>query len=482
MKTMKTIKTYILVTAIAAVIVLAGCDTGDLPTDEISISYDLMEMRAMIPVIEAGLMVAIPDDSMGTTGFSIKTYTDPVNEPFEIYGSPVLGSTVRYPSGDAFIEDFYGTAGNRAYLELAPYEDTDLYRVDLFIYPTLSTTVDYVHEAYLVIANPEDGVEVPWALVDADGLDAPLNYLVNETVYFDGRTQTTNVEWSRYSDGLDQYYEIPAIGSRVPDDFDNALYDFPADPDSADPGKAAAGAGLYSAKSVSTIPDQGTTATEYYTDSDPEADGNYEIFSVSYVDRNDEITLKKKALTITEQTVRRYYQDVNGNKTVRARTEAGMDYDGLSSSTIVTESVEITDNGTNPITLDSVISAFKADDELYVITIDLDETGVGTNVFSGTMVNEMADRQPVTYEITLSTTSGLTVRAAGDRKTQGNFDNFSRNEFKDMVFDLSNGGNFKGKMNGGAIQGIYTQLTEEADVYLSLAILLGVSDSQTAAR
>lgn len=487
MKTLKTIKTYLLVSAVTAVIVFAGCAIPGVPTEEVNVAYDLMEMRAMIPVIEAGLMVVVPDDSMGSSRFGIKTYTDPGGlEPFEIYGTPDPGSTVRHPSGDAYIEDFYGTAGNRAYLELTPYEDVvpALYRVDLYIYPTLSATVNYVHEAYLVIANPEDGIEAPWALVDALGDPAPLNYLVNETAYFDGRIQTTNVAWSRYSDDNNEYYAIPSLGSRAPDDFNNSVYEFPADPSTAEPMKAAAGAGQYSAKSVSTIADQGTTVTEYYTDSDPELDGNYEIFSVSYVERNDEVSLNgKETLTILEETVRRYYQDVSGNKTVRARTVAEMDYAGRpSSKTIVTEAVDITDDGANPITFDSVITAHEeqSGDELYVITIDLDETGAGTNVFTGTMVNEMAGRQPVTYEIALDASTGLTVDAVGDKKTKGNFNEFSRKDFKEFIFDLSSGGTFTGKVKGGAIQGIYKQLTTEMDVYLSLAVLLGVNDNKTA--
>ena len=478
-------KTYLLLSALTAVIVLSGCEIG-LPGEEINISYDLMEMRAMIPVIEAGLMVTVPEDSTTTSGFGIKTYSSPTGaDPIEYYnGAPDPTGTVRYPYvEDTYIENFYGTAGNLAYFELTEHTgNATLFRVDLYIYPTLSTTVHYVHEAYLVIKAPGVG-DTQWALVDDSGDDDPLNYLVNETVYFDGRIQTTDVEWTRYVDDLpQQYYPIPTAGNRVPDDFDDVLYDFPADPDSAEPVKATAGAGEYSAKSVSTIDDQGIAVTEYYTDSYSDITESYEIFSVSYVERDDDISLKGNTLTITENTVRRYYQDTSGNKSVRAKTEASMAYEDLSSSTTVTEAVDITDDGVSPITLDSVITAYKSDEELYIITIDLAETGVGTNTFAGTMVNDMTGREPVTYEISLSTSSGLTVRAAGNRKTQGNFDNFSRKEFKDMVFDLTNGGNFKGKMKGGAIQGIYKQLTEEVDVYLSLAALLGVGDNKTASQ
>lgn len=485
-------KRYLLVAFLAGAIILAGCQ-NNVPVGTLPVSGDLMQMQAMIPVIEAGLLVVVPNSTVSGSMFTIKTYTpsegDP-GTPVDTYdgggGDAEAGETVRFPYQDgSYIKDFYGVAGNEAYLELTPYEgNTDLYRVDLYIYPTLSTTVDYVHEAYLVIADPVAAGSTPWALVDAAGDPAPLNYLVNETVYFDGRIQSTIVEWNRYSDGPggERYYAIPDVANRVPDDFDDDVYLFPADPDAAEPVRVAAGEGVYSARTVSEIADEGVTVTEYYTDV-AGAEGT-EIFSASYVDQYREIRLRGKRLTIADKTVRRYYQDVDGNKTVRSRTLSDADYGGIvSSSKVLTEAVDIAKADSGAIVFGSLIEAYDAETEelLYTITTSITETGNGTNNFAGTMVSTIVGRGSTAYEVTLNTALGLVVSAAGDGGTGGTFDGFDRTKFADFTFNLSNG-DFTGSFRGGRLQGEYTQLEEQLDVYLSPSLVFGTNGDRIAFR
>ena len=145
----------VLISVLSVLVLLAGCELFESSTElDESVISDLEEMRAMIPAIEAGLMVAIPEEeSAEAASFAALTYTPPAGTenplPSEYYAGGTADSdgAVRYPyTEDSYIEDLYGTAGNDAYLTLTQYPDTTMYVVDLYIYPTLSTEVNYVHE------------------------------------------------------------------------------------------------------------------------------------------------------------------------------------------------------------------------------------------------------------------------------------------------------------------------------------------------
>jgi hypothetical protein len=478
---MKRFNGFVLIPVLLVLILFAGCELFNTSSElNESVISDLEEMRAMIPAIEAGLMVTVPEaEGLETAGFGVMTYTPPTGEadptPDGYYegGTPDAEGAVRYPYTDgAFIEDLYGTAGNSAYLTLTPYDDTTLYTVDLYIYPTLSTEVNYIHEQYLV-----EGTDGTWALRASDGTASTLNYLVNETVYFDGRVQVNVVEWSRYSDGLDEYYPIPA--SPVPDDYESSVYDYPADPD-VEPAKAAAGTGQYSAKIVSTIEDQGTEITEYYTDSDTDQDGLFEKFTISYVERNDVDGL----LGTEEKTVRRSYVDEEtGEKTVRARTASTITYGSFAArSSVVTEAVDIAENVNGAVTFSSTTAATDTEgNSLYEITVALTETGAGTNEFSGT-VDYTTNGKTYSYDLTLDGDTGLEISARGRRKTNGGFNGMSRQEYGEFSFLLTNGGTFTGSIKGGVAKGWYKKMSEEYEVYLSRAAVMGRSNGRASAR
>ncbi|MBT3275184.1 MAG: hypothetical protein HN368_18665 [Spirochaetales bacterium] len=464
---------FALISALAILVILGGCELFDSSAElNQSVLSDLDEMRAMIPVIEAGLMIATPEEeSVAAAAFGTMTYTPGLTDPDTpdlTYGTAT--GTVRYPTVDGtYLEDFYGTAGNDAYLTLTPYGTTTLYTVDLYIYPTLSTTVNYVHEQYLV-----EGSDGTWALSDALGNPDPLNYLVNETVYFDGRVQNTVVQWSRYSDGNNEFYDIPA--DPVPDDFDDAAYDYVI----AEPAKMAAGTGEYSARVVSTIVDEDVTVTEYYTDSDPEGDGLFEKFSISYVETND----VDGDLSRAEETVRRYYQnDVTGEKTVRSRTEAVINYGTYTSSIVITESVDIAKDANDAVTFSSVLRAVNtADKELYKVTTSLQETGAGTNIFEGTMTYDIEGTKKATYKISLNSATGIEITATGGKKTKGKFKGMNRKNFEEFSFELTNGGKFNGKIKNGRMKGKYKKGNQEVDVYLSLSTIFGTDGYNTSIK
>ncbi len=475
----------VLIPVLALTMVLAGCNIfGDRTELSPRAIADLEELRAMIPAIEAALMVATPVEAVaGTTNFRTMTYTpaaDAPPTPDECYNddaaAPDINRTVRYPyAAGTFIDNFYGTAGNKAYFTLRPHATSpDLYVMDLYIYPTLSTTLNYVHEQYLVA-----GDSAGWALVDAGGAASPLNYLVNETVYFVRTVQVNDVQWTRYSDSFDESYDIPAVGDRVPDNFSALAYDYPSDPNTMEPAKAAGVTGRYSAKIVSTIADRGITVVEYYTDSD--LNGSKEAFAVSYVNRND----TTKYLSIAEKTVRRYYENDEDGKTIRSRTEAAVDYGTLfSSSSVVTDWTAITTSATGAIVLESVIEGTEAGTGtvMYTISTTLTESGQGTNVFTGTLISDAGAAGTVTYDLALSATTGLQVSGTGGLSTDGTFAGMNRRQFEDFVVELRNGGVFTGRISKKEIKGLYKRLSKEVDVYVSLTAVLGVSGAQSSMR
>ena len=106
-------------------------------------------------------MVATPvDATVGASSFRTMTYWSPTAQAPDLYytdssAAPDANGVVRYPyAAGTYLDDFYGTAGNKAYFTLTPHgTNASLYVVDLYIYPTLSTVVDYVHEQYLVVGD-----------------------------------------------------------------------------------------------------------------------------------------------------------------------------------------------------------------------------------------------------------------------------------------------------------------------------------------
>lgn len=466
---MKT-KTKLFMSFIAAMtFVLLGCGlTGTPPLPE-RIEDDLTELQGLLPILDAGLTLGVPDDDgLTTSSVRIKTfdpnpYPEAPNEtPAQYYaaGTPDANGDVRFPAaGDAYITDFYGVTGNKAYLLIQPDAlDPTLFVVNLYIYPTLSTTVEYVHEEYLV-----DGDTLTWAIVDGSGSLDPLAYVTNETVYFDGRVATHDVQWTRYVDEL--YYQASSIS--VPEDPNDMAYDFPADPENEEPAKVAAAPadGNYSARIESSLTDPAATVLEFYTE-----EAGQGIRGVSYVETSD----SAGRYSSIENTVRRYSDDLSGLKKIRARTTAAVSVGSFFSSTrIITEVIDITVNASGQTVFDSTIVSVNDDTggTIYAIETLLTETAADSDDYTGTLTYTAGTDSPVEYTVTLDSTSGLEISNSG-RGSRGRFP-LDRNSGRSFVADLVHGGNFSGQYQGGRLLGNYNNGRQDVDVQTSLSISVG---------
>lgn len=463
---------------IGAVVLLSGCDpiTGGtedpLGTETLE---DLDYLRGMIPALQAGLALAVPAQDTSASSFSPKTFspdyvTDPVADSMDTPANffaggeaTGVGDEKRYPASGTYMEDYYGTTGNQAEIFIKSFSGgsgVTLYLIDLYIYPTLSVEVDYVHEQYLVTGSS-------WMLVNTNGDLSPTYYLVNETVYTDRRVENHVVHWTRYSATPEQTYVASEL--QVPDDPADAAYDYPSlGPDSAEPTRQAASGTDYSAKVVSSIASSGVTVTEYYTESAGTA------YAASYVEKS----FTDGDFTNDEQTVRRYSDDFSGTKIVRARTSSSASFNTTSTETTITEKIDVTESG-GVTTYSSETTATDANDGTtrFSITMTLTESGAGTNVYSGDMVYTPGTGSQVTYTVDLDST-GLAVE--GTAGGQAWFP-IERDEFKELIVELDNGGTFTGKMNGGVINGLYRTLSgEDVEVNAALGYIMAIGEDSQA--
>jgi len=434
---------------ILAAVFLAGCSVFDNSRIDDGMVEDVQELQAMLPALEAALAVTPTEEAAART-ISTTTATSnssaPDENPGALYTTLGGSGTLRWPANEsAYMEDLYGNnSGNRAYFEIQP--DGSLYRISLYIYPLLSTSVNYIKEEYLVAAGN-------WEIVDSSGSPNPLAYLSNTVYYFDGRVEQKTVKWvSTAAENL--YYGVIS----VPDNTSDTAYDYPASVSDAEPGKSA-GAGVYSAKSESVIPgineDSQTTAVEYY--SEVSAD---EFYSASYI--IDEYT-GLSGFTSSEKQVQRY--SVKGStKTVRSKLVAEVAFGSYSSTSTTLETVDIGAASDGRTTYESVVTkSSSTSDIVTTVTTTLTETGDGTNVLVGEMVyDDGVKKKPKTYDITIDSGTGLSM----DQGSQDVLD-FASNDraFGRLVKAiLDNGSEFSGYKIGDILKGLLSNRRTTADV------------------
>jgi hypothetical protein len=465
-RSMRTISGITVLLAIA----LTGCSLfSPRAASQTEIGEELAELQAMIPMIEAGLAVATAQDvrlaTASTTGrASIEAVnadgvwpdTDPT--PRDVFLGTGFSTTptvesgwVRYPYDGTYIGNFYGAEGNDAEFYVKPYGTTDasaatIFQVKLYIHPTFSTTVDYVLEEYLV-----DAALTSWALVDTGGSPAPLYYITNRTVYFDGTIEEHEVVSNSVS-SPGTYYDT-LFDATADDDpsATNTSYDYPSDPLTVSP--TTIGSGQYSAKVVSTIRDQGITVVEYYTEVSDGA-GGITKSAVSYVLRD----YRKGRFEVDAETVRRYIEYADGTKAVRARTQSVTTFGGESTDeATITEVVDVAENASGLLTFDSTTTAVAGNAPLYSTVVELTETAVDSGAYSGTSSYTTVTGSAYEYTMTLEDTASGGTMTVGGSETSVYFP-VSRRDAKEIVAELLNGGTFTGKLKNSELKGIYKAL------------------------
>ena len=436
---MKRMVRIALLTLIPMALVLSGCNFIGRPvaTDE-QIGEELEELQALIPVLEAGLAVAASgEDSRAESATyagraSVKTInagvlwpaTDP--DAYDIYGGGTADAEgwVRYPYADGeYLTTFYGSAGTSAEFFVKPYDNdlpasADIWRVKLYIYPTLSTTVDYVLEEYLVVDVDVDTARAQnWLLVDETGVEDPTYYLNNRTVYIDGSVQEHEVVWNSAVDAT--YYDLlfeDAAGSDYLD-AESTVYDFPTSISAAAPaaviaGSIASGTPNYSVQVVSTIADTGVSVVEFYTEIT--IDTELVKSAVSYVTKRYVSGLFEESAT----TVRRYIEYADGTKIVRASTTSVSSFGSLSiSPRTITEEVDIAINSSNLYEFDSTTTSKSGTTTNYTTVVELTQSTDAIGSYTGTSTQTTVTGMDI-YSITLTDPSNLN-EDAGEMSISG---------------------------------------------------------------
>ncbi len=496
--TMKKHAQTIMTIALAAALVLSGCTLFERPAaTQAEINDELAELQALIPALEAGLAMATAQEvtlatasAAGRAGIRTinagalwpdSTQNPTAGDVFTGNGFSVTPTEssgwVRYPyDGSTYLEDFYGTVGNDAeffvklYSGTGPTDSSAIFQVKLYIYPTFSTTVNYVLEEYLVGAT-----DPAWALVDETGSADPLHYITNRTVYFDGTVEEHVVVSNSVSTG--QYYDTLFSSTDHDDPLDEG-YNFPTDPSAAEPTRFAEGTtdAVYSAHVVSTIADTGETVVEYYTEIDDGTGTDAVVKSaISYVTKKYVSGKLEESAT----TVRRYIEYPDGTKTVRARTESVTSFGPFSTDVkIVTERIDIAENGDGLVTFTSVTTATSGSTTLYTSTVTLTETPDGSGAYAGTSTYTSASGTQ-TYTVTLDAPASGGGMTVGGKKTSV-FYPVSRRQAKDIVAELRHGGTFTGRLKGSVLSGVYKALRSKdpTSVEAALSFIYALTGNQ----
>ena len=421
---------------------------------------DAQILQQYLPAIEASLsLVEVSDDPPASVyrGGSVSLPADadgpqktifPANAPglpddpddmFDIL--EMEDGYARFPSGSGFIADFYGEAGNQAYMTLHQMEDGwGDYRVNLYVYPTLSPAVWYEIERYRV--NGDSWTEI----IDETGEANAIAYEQLTTYYFDGREENRDVVWSRWADAapgdryVASYFEIPVS-------FDDDDFDYP---DSiVAPTKTTADFDDYAVEVHTTVTNKHrrnqfeSEGVEFYMEDDNDVVVNK--YSKSYFKER----MAWGKFTHDTETVRYYSVDEDGNKVVRAKTVNEFSNDG---SRTTTESIDITIDA-DVTSYDSQITAALAGDQSYEVEISLTETGVDTNIYTGTLI--VGSR---IVDVYLDSENGLEVEGQGQLRFRAHkvkhFDH-SPFDWEQFVTFTTKNGRFVGLLNSGHLEGTY---------------------------
>ncbi len=517
---------------------LAGCSATT--TDEIS-GDDVEALSAVVQVSEAAqsLLAATATDSSSLvkeTRINVASGLYPVrdddannlrftigawNTPGDFPATPAAlfedddfsdGTIARYPAAsDEYIEDFYDIEGYRAYVELT--ESTDSwgdYQVNLYVYQTLSAEVKYTREQYRVPADD-------WtSLIDqtTNAYD-PIAYEDIETIYFDDIKEERTVLWTRYVDGTVYTADYFAM----PEDFDDAAYDYPAEITEPDTRTAVddEGDALYeyavhqdieieNGESECGGSDDGSDDDSSDDDSsdDGSGDGNddgdddyceessaeefyTELIEDDGLNRYSKTFINNAGLdgeySADTQGVILYHIAGNLDKTVRAKSVETTTHSGDTRVRHTTEETVINDTDADDLrnyTHESVITTISDEiqdrhDEFTTstTTLTLEEVDATDDSYTGTMTTDV-DGDESAWTATLDFEDGLTLRRSRSGRSLrvedsedsaeedvvtlsfGSLDHFST-EPQDMTITASfSGGTFSGTLAGDSITGTFT--------------------------
>jgi len=444
------------VSAAILFISLASCNlnSGGEYLGSEATAEDLVPMRSLIAGFDAVMALGVEDEDSVDYGIrTIDPYAGNSNtdvedligtsaspkSPETVYGelTGAAGTEKRAPS-EGFISDLWGE-GNDAYFLISP-EGADHYRIKLFTLPRADFKVKYNYEEYLV----EDD-EAGWGFMN-DSLDT--NKLTSYKSYLADGTVAVRTIKSTYDGATDNCYadfsvESDILGNR-------SYYDFPIT--ISEP--AHTSAGEWASYTTSVITGKDIDIDEFYTEP---TETTYS--GVTYISQDFWRSSRKN-------TVTRFAGDrTAGSETVNSMTVVS---NGTSAWQTHTEEISIT-------TVDDKINYTRTSntwwsgpdsatgDSNSKTVLALEETGVDTNEFSGTITNYWGS-------LGGSFTVNITQNSNGSYKLRRSGWSFKRRSIasdSDVAVDISLSdnlgfsvevglGTFTGNYEQGSFVGTYT--------------------------
>lgn len=462
---MKTRYSFFTLTAlIIGTALIASCGI----VEDINLRQDVvdaaMELKDVIPGIQAGLALAVPDDpiSRALTPSDIVPSDWPhgTDTPAEVYATEggVSPATIRLPASGYYSM----TNGNEVYLTLTPETalGTTYYRVILYTYPAVDLAVAYTVEEYIV--NSAGTEDWPWANLD---LDKNTNSWISlETIYTDGTKGTRTVVWNSITADPVSYYSAFTAPDPVPGtttSFDGYRYE---DKDTA-PTEVSTGM-LYSSHVTEDAKGKGTkiSAIQYYTESDTVYSG----LTYLLVDYN------RKSLTDVNVVTRMVEDTTADTKTIRsvgeigtsqyyiAKVDISLDTGG---KIVYTSSHEVYDT-ILPRAVDANANSGTA--------IDLTEDSAGAGTFTGTLETARGTSKTV-RDITITRGKNFRFEVKfkyKEKKSRALADEFeialTRQDLSNLIIDVPTvNGTFAGYYEGGSLFGTISAADKDYHVAIT---------------
>jgi hypothetical protein len=376
------------VLAALAVLAVVSC-TPAAKYSALQVAEAARDLRVLVPAIEAGLALAVPDSpteravtpsTLKTTGVA-NPWTYGAQTPTQVYGSAV--GTIRLPESGYY----ESTSGDQLYFTLTPETGTSGYfRVVLYTYPAFDLVVAHTIEEYLV---NNAGTE-SWAWGNLDLSKARDRWISLTTVYVDGTTGTRTLQWSSGTSG--SYYEAFTVGEPVPGSVPS-LAGYRIEELTDSPPASRVGSESYSSHVTEQVKGKGTVidATQFYTETT-----GAQHSGLTYVIKD-----KKRKWSVDTFIVTRMHEDTTaGTKNIRSVGELG-------TAQYYIDKVDITRPAGGALTYVSTHDVYntalpRGGDESardYVAML-LTEDGAGLGTYTGT-AEETQGKDKIVHDVTI---------------------------------------------------------------------------------
>ncbi len=471
-------------------IALPSCRNSDRNTDS-AVLADSKTLQGMIPALEASQSLAVVSspaseaDGEPTTAETIGVWSaaDLPATPDAMYAAFDTGDGyARFPA-DGYLEDYYGTQGQLAYLELRETSDGwGEYQASLYVLPTFSTTIWRSLELYRLNGTTWDSL-----------VEGPSGQLFENlrTDNFDGSQENRDLIWARNW--------VDAAGSQVfvtsyfdiPEDFSDDAFDYP----DAVTSPTTTAVSLLDGDSYASHTEGETSFAdtenrsediiEFYNQLPDPINGGHLKYSKMF----KEFAAVEEQWGSNAESVRISYEEGDGTTVVRSKriwtyTKNGTVERDRPYETEETEITVLPDGSTEYFRETRTYRKENHSGQAYQsrTELELTETAPDSDEHVGEMRYYEKKKLQGVYDATLDPSRGLRLQSR-DGKAIASFDVGSVIHFSDSpqsptihVIDMDHGGTFVGGLSGGKLVGTYTDIfgrTSDLSVSLTSVVVDG---------